>query len=82
MVVVGTKVGTLKFYKVGSSSTQRKPIKEMNLYHPKISPVKFLARSHIKEELIAADTLGRVYIVNWQSATILYKYEGERDTVK
>lgn len=69
-------MGTLKFFKVGSS-TQRKPVQEMNLFHPKISPIKFLARSHNRGELIAADNVGRVYIVNWQNATVLYKYEGK-----
>jgi hypothetical protein len=64
----------IRLFEVGQ---QRKAKKEMKLFHPKIAPVKHLVRSHNTGELVAADTVGRVYVINWRTATVQYKYEGE-----
>ncbi|UZJ54752.1 hypothetical protein CBS101457_004072 [Exobasidium rhododendri] len=71
-LATGHKNGMLRLFETGS---QRKAVKEIKLFQPKMSPVKHLARSHNDGELIAADTNGRVYVVNWRSGTIQYKYE-------
>ena len=71
---MGTKAGWLRLYEVGP---QRKHKKEVRLFHPKVAPVKIVIRSHNVGELVVSDTLGRVYVVSWRSATILYKYLGE-----
>lgn len=67
-------MGSVRLFQVGP---QRKAIKEVKLFHPKIAPVKHLVKSHNDGELVAADITGRVYVVNWRSGTIQYKYESE-----
>ena len=73
-LAVGHKNGMLRLYEVGP---QRKHKEQIKLFYPKIGSVKHLIPSHNNGELVAADTTGRVYVVNWRSGTIVYKYEGE-----
>jgi ribosome biogenesis protein NSA1 len=72
-LVVGTRHGLLRLYEVGP---RRKALKQISLFRPKVAPAKHLVRSHNDGQLIAADTTGRVYVVDWRTGTLLYKYEG------
>lgn len=73
-LVVGTKHGMLRLYEVGPI---RKAVKQIGLFRPKVAPAKHLVCSHNDGQLVAADTTGRVYVVDWRTGTLLYKYEGE-----
>jgi hypothetical protein len=72
-LVLGTKGGRLRMYEVGP---QRKALQDLALFSPKVDPVKHIVRSHNDGQLIAADTNGRVYVVDWRTGSLLYKYEG------
>ena len=73
-LAVGTAIGTLRLF---DTALQRKQLKEIKVFSPKVAAVKQLCRSQNANEMIASDTTGRVYVINWRTGATQYKYESE-----
>lgn len=73
-IAVGTRHGMLQLYHIGS---QRKPIREISLFGADKNPVKLLSSTYVAGQMIAADNIGRVFVVDYTTGKILYKYESE-----
>ncbi|PWN31458.1 uncharacterized protein FA14DRAFT_109437, partial [Meira miltonrushii] len=75
IIATGTRTGHIRIF---NTSSQRKHTHEYRAFgatQEKI-PVKILLCSERKTELIAADTTGKLFVLDVRSGSVLYQYKG------
>lgn len=75
LIATGTRTGHIRIF---DTSSQRKHTHEYRAFgatQEKI-PVKILLCSERKTELIAADTTGKLFVLDVRSGSVLYQYKG------
>lgn len=75
LIATGTRTGHIRLY---DTSSQRKHTHEIRAFGAtqEKNPVKLLLCSERKSELIAADTTGKLFVLDVRSGSVLYQYKG------